>query len=428
MRFRDNPALARGSATTGSRTGYGKNTLALPSRLKRARALRRSPFGAALLLFGKAVAPWCLGGAAVVSFTAAAGETSHVVDPGFRRTTMIEAHRMTLVPPRLSPLLMVSTARSAADGPDEVDPSDVRRLGAADPSSARVLPHLRRVDLARNGTGRLDPDPGLLFLDNTALLAPSRLEPAVTAERAGQALLAHLHRFEGKTLAPVSGGGSGGTQVASASPRDLARAHPEGTTPLAARAVRLASTTPAPIEPEVIAATALRVPSFAKVHAQGPARSLATAGLGTSRGYLDLIDPEAMKREQKCLAEAVYFEARSEPEAGQAAVAQVVLNRVRSGLYPASVCGVVYQNRHRYKACQFTFACEGKSLATTEPGPWATAQRIAKQVLEGATYLPAVGASTHYHADYVAPYWSRKLKRTDRIGRHIFYRLRPGQT
>jgi spore germination cell wall hydrolase CwlJ-like protein len=70
-------------------------------------------------------------------------------------------------------------------------------------------------------------------------------------------------------------------------------------------------------------------------------------------------------KEQRCLAEAVYFEARSEPEAGQAAVAQVVLNRVRSGLYPTSVCGVVYQNRHRHLACQFTFACEGKALRTT---------------------------------------------------------------
>jgi spore germination cell wall hydrolase CwlJ-like protein len=109
-------------------------------------------------------------------------------------------------------------------------------------------------------------------------------------------------------------------------------------------------------------------------------------------------------------------------------VAQVVLNRVSSGLYPPSVCGVVFQNRHRYKACQFSFACEGKALKITEPEPWSVAQRIAREVLEGKTYVSDVGASTHYHANYVHPGWSRRLKKMDKIGNHIFYKLRPGQT
>ncbi|MFD0937255.1 cell wall hydrolase, partial [Methylobacterium trifolii] len=144
--------------------------------------------------------------------------------------------------------------------------------------------------------------------------------------------------------------------------------------------------------------------------------------------YADLINPEAMDKEQRCLAEAVYFEARSEPEAGQAAVAQVVLNRVKSGLYPTNVCGVVYQNRHRYMGCQFSFACEGKSLRITDAGSWATATRVAQSVIEGRTYLAEVGAATHYHADYVKPGWSRRLRKMDAIGRHIFYELKPGQT
>jgi hypothetical protein len=127
------------------------------------------------------------------------------------------------------------------------------------------------------------------------------------------------------------------------------------------------------------------------------------------------------EREMKCLAEAVYFEARSEPERGQAAVAQVVLNRVLHDAYPNSVCGVVYQNRHRYLACQFTFACEGKALRTDEPGPWATAQRIARDVAEGRTYLPGVGNATHYHANYVRPWWARYMQRRERIGRHLFF-------
>jgi spore germination cell wall hydrolase CwlJ-like protein len=135
-----------------------------------------------------------------------------------------------------------------------------------------------------------------------------------------------------------------------------------------------------------------------------------------------------MARQQRCLAEAVYFEARSESNEGRAAVAQVVLNRVRSGLYPDNVCGVVYQNSNRYLACQFTFTCEGKSLRITEPEPWRDATRIAREVYEGTTYLPEVGGSTHYHANYVRPYWAKKLKKMDTIGQHVFYQLRPGQT
>ncbi|WP_332685381.1 cell wall hydrolase [Bosea sp. (in: a-proteobacteria)] len=141
--------------------------------------------------------------------------------------------------------------------------------------------------------------------------------------------------------------------------------------------------------------------------------------------YRGLIKSEDMAREQRCLAEAVYFEARSEPEEGRAAVAQVVLNRVKSGTYPDSVCGVVYQNRHRKLACQFTFACEGKSLRITEPESWAAAVRIARDVYEGTIYLTEVAASTHYHADYVSPRWAKKLTKMDVIGRHIFYSSDP---
>ena len=143
--------------------------------------------------------------------------------------------------------------------------------------------------------------------------------------------------------------------------------------------------------------------------------------------YAGLIKSEDMAREQRCLAEAVYFEARSEPEEGRAAVAQVVLNRVKSGVYPTSVCGVVYQNRHRKLACQFTFACEGKSLRIKEPESWEIAKRIAQEVYEGKIYLTEVAASTHYHADYVSPRWAKKLRKMDVIGRHIFYSLEPSR-
>jgi len=127
-------------------------------------------------------------------------------------------------------------------------------------------------------------------------------------------------------------------------------------------------------------------------------------------------------RAQRCLANAIYFESRSEPIRGQMAVAQVVLNRVFSGFYPNDICGVVYQNANRHLACQFTFACDGKSKLISERGHWAVANRIARQTLDGQIYVPEVGKSTHYHASYVHPNWVREMKKLVRFGVHSFYR------
>jgi hypothetical protein len=205
--------------------------------------------------------------------------------------------------------------------------------------------------------------------------------------------------------------------------RGPSRLSGDGSTPATGRAVALASVTPAPAEarPIQVAAAPVSLPFRASP-------VLPPAEPETRRHYAELFAGADGAREQRCLAEAVYFEARSEPEEGRAAVAQVVLNRARSGLYPSTVCGVVYQNRHRHLACQFTFACEGKALRITETESWEAAKRIARDVSEGRTYLAEVGGSTHYHADYVKPYWAKRLKRMDVIGRHIFYQLRPGQT
>jgi len=196
----------------------------------------------------------------------------------------------------------------------------------------------------------------------------------------------------------------------------------DGSTPALPRAQVLSSVSPVPLHliPEEVGALPVSVPEIAlNTERNNPAEK--------QPNFATLVSGRNASREERCLAEAIYFEARSEPPAGQAAVAQVVLNRVRSSLYPASICGVVYQNAHRHLSCQFTFACEGKSLKITEPASWAQAQKIAKEVLEGKTYLANVGGATHYHANYVRPYWSRKLNRKDKIGRHIFYQLKPGQ-
>jgi len=133
----------------------------------------------------------------------------------------------------------------------------------------------------------------------------------------------------------------------------------------------------------------------------------------------------ARAKAEKCLADAVYFEARGEPLRGQQAVAQVVMNRVFSGYYPNNVCGVVYQNANRHLACQFTFACEGKDLSRIdEPDMWDQAKRIAKDTLDGKIWLPEVGHATHYHAYWVHPSWVHEMAKLYKLGVHTFYRPR----
>ena len=136
---------------------------------------------------------------------------------------------------------------------------------------------------------------------------------------------------------------------------------------------------------------------------------------------LHLVGKDYAKAERS-LANAVYFESRSEPVRGQMAVAQVVMNRVFSGFYPHDVCAVVYQNADHHLACQFTFACDGKRKLINERGAWARANRIAKETLDGVIYVPEVAKSTHYHAVYVHPNWVREMHRLVRYGLHAFYR------
>lgn len=130
---------------------------------------------------------------------------------------------------------------------------------------------------------------------------------------------------------------------------------------------------------------------------------------------------EDTRRALVCLTQAVYYEAAREPELGQAAVAQVVLNRLRHPGYPKSVCGVVYQGSARPTGCQFTFTCDGSLGRTPEPALWSAAGAVARRALSGHV-VREVGSATHYHADYVAPYWAPTLVKLAQIGAHIFYR------
>jgi spore germination cell wall hydrolase CwlJ-like protein len=127
-------------------------------------------------------------------------------------------------------------------------------------------------------------------------------------------------------------------------------------------------------------------------------------------------------RAVQCLTAAIYYEAASEPDAGQRAVAQVVLNRVAHPAYPKTVCGVVYQNAHRHNSCQFTFACDGIPDIVTEPDAWERAKRIARDTLDGKLWMPEVAKSTHYHAFWVHPSWVGEMKKLYSLGVHKFYR------
>jgi len=136
------------------------------------------------------------------------------------------------------------------------------------------------------------------------------------------------------------------------------------------------------------------------------------------------LDEKGVAKARKCLAEAIYFEARGEPVHGQMAVAQVVLNRAFSGKYPGTVCGVVYQNAHRHLACQFTFACDGIADVIREPDMWERAKVIAAEMLDGKLWLPEIGKATHYHAYWVHPGWVREMTKLQKLGVHTFYRPR----
>ncbi|WP_235560361.1 cell wall hydrolase [Brevundimonas sp. Leaf363] len=130
---------------------------------------------------------------------------------------------------------------------------------------------------------------------------------------------------------------------------------------------------------------------------------------------------EDRRRALRCLTQAVYYEAALEPNEGQEGVAQVVLNRVRDPNYPNSVCGVVFQGAERITGCQFSFTCDGALGQAPVGWAWDRAKRVAERALSGYV-ATKVGTATHYHADYVHPWWSPTLAKITQIGAHIFYR------
>jgi spore germination cell wall hydrolase CwlJ-like protein len=137
------------------------------------------------------------------------------------------------------------------------------------------------------------------------------------------------------------------------------------------------------------------------------------------------------ERQAVCLAQAIYFEARGEPLAGQFAVARVILNRTADRRFPNTICEVVYQDAERKDRCQFSFACDGLPDEPEDQMAWALARGMAEALMrvEQPRLSRSVLRATHYHANYVAPWWAAKLGMAGRVGRHVFYaRTRQGET
>ena len=340
---------------------------------------------------GSAVAPWAIALGLVVSITAQADQ-----DPGSEGVSRRDivyygaAGSARLIEAKFS----IGSAEELAAIPDEIQPN-----GAFKPQRI-VLPEINR---------QLKGDPFVA------------LRPGYEAKGRASATA----RLEAEADWPDSGRSPQSATDASSAP---VAAYGDGATPALPLEMALNSLTPRPSDSKLRVAFTRGGRVAAPAVSAPPAETTIAHALDdpTRPNYASLVDARDSTRQMRCLAEAIYFEARSEPEAGQAAVAQVVLNRVRSGIYPTDVCGVVYQDANRPFACQFSFACEGKSLRITEPGAWAVATRVADEVVRGVTYDAKLVDAVNYHANYVSPFWAPYLRRVERIGAHLFYAMKPG--
>ncbi len=140
-----------------------------------------------------------------------------------------------------------------------------------------------------------------------------------------------------------------------------------------------------------------------------------------SKKALDSLRMPKMNRELKCLSEALYFEARGEQIEGQIAVADVIINRKNSKRFPSTICGVVSEGAHKKHACQFSYNCDGKLELIYDKKTYRRIVKLSSMILNGA-FSDVTSGATFFHASEVSPSWSRKFKKTRKIGRHIFYK------
>jgi spore germination cell wall hydrolase CwlJ-like protein len=197
-------------------------------------------------------------------------------------------------------------------------------------------------------------------------------------------------------------------------PAELDRAAPASPELVRLRAEADATTATALRQVNPLTALALNAAIPIAQQANPPARPFHLGGSEADRA-----------RSLDCLTAAIYYEAANEPTDGQRGVAQVVLNRVRHPAYPNSVCGVVFEGARRSTGCQFSFSCDGSLRRAPVESVWQRARAVAAAALNGYVYAP-VGWATHYHANYVMPYWAPTLVKSANVGLHIFYRWRGG--
>jgi spore germination cell wall hydrolase CwlJ-like protein len=145
------------------------------------------------------------------------------------------------------------------------------------------------------------------------------------------------------------------------------------------------------------------------------------AAFSFSKGWVDSQPLPEGDAEWRCLTEALYFEARGETVRGQFAVAEVILNRVKSARFPDSVCGVIRQGTGKRFQCQFTYTCDGYSDTIRERAAYERVAKVARAILDGVNHN-LTGGATHYHTTAVRPRWSSTYTRTAKIGVHVFYR------
>ncbi len=173
---------------------------------------------------------------------------------------------------------------------------------------------------------------------------------------------------------------------------------------------------------ELQPATGQGLPSLQTAPLDDPKAPYDIAGTGEAARPFVLSSSNAnYGRALKCLTDAIYYEAATEPDVGQRAVAQVILNRMRHPTYPNSVCGVIYQGSERQTGCQFSYACDGSMARLPSRFYWERARGVAASALAGYVYAP-VGMATHYHTVAVSPYWAPSLHFIGTIGAHRFYR------
>jgi spore germination cell wall hydrolase CwlJ-like protein len=324
----------------------------------------------------------------------------------------------TLKGDRLIPVLP-ETAAPAATAPSNEDPS-TSNASVAGAKTVELAPAADPVPLDPELAAALSAPP-LAQYDVSMSLEPQPLDDAKVASDPAALAIEPTPAHDGfsiKTAGLFFGSSSLGGSVASMQSWQPGEEPLIVPGPLADPDMKVMAARPSAVEmPPKAVESGESIASKGEVNANNQRAKTPAERLG-------LLDTKARAKSEKCLTEAIYFEARGEAVRGQIAVAQVVLNRAFSGFYPTTVCGVVYQNKNHHLACQFTFACDNVADVVREPDMWDRAKKIAKAMLDGQLWLPEVAKSTHYHAYWVRPSWVHEMKKTYKFGVHTFYRPR----